>query len=295
LTIQANVRSTTPSDGCGRERSTFRSRWARTAFRRGTCGAGPVAGAGGRAVERHRVPEKSLGVLCGAATKVSRFELIAAECAAHDVTRMAELLGVSTSGYYKHLHTRTASEPSPRVQRRRDLEVKILAHHRVSNGTYGSPRITADLHAAGERVSANTVAGIMAELGIEGISPRTFKTTTTVDPAASFPPDLVGRCFDQGCIDVVWSSDITYLSCGEGDMFLCAIRDEHSRRALGWAVDDHMRTELVTTAVDRAVFTRGGRCRGTILHSPSTPPTIWRRHVPATGCVAPWVPPESAS
>lgn len=198
---------------------------------------------------------------------MSRFGLIAAECTCHDVTRMVELLGVSTSGYYKHLHTRTTSELSPRQQRRRDLEVKILAHHRASNRTYGSPRITADLHAEGERVSANTVAAIMAELGIEGISPRMFKTTTTVDPAASFPPDLVGRRFDRGRIDIVWSSDITYLSCGEGDMFLCAVRDEHSRRALGWAVDDHMRTELVTLAVQRAVFVRGGRCQGVILQS----------------------------
>jgi putative transposase len=198
---------------------------------------------------------------------VSRFELIAAECASHDVTRMAQLLGVSTSGHYKHLHTLAADEPSPQVQRRRDLEVKILAHHRASRGTYGSPRITADLHDEGERVSHNTVAKIMAELGIEGISPRTFKTTTVVDPAASFPPDLVGRCFDQGCINAVWSSDITYLSCGEGDMFMCAIRDEHSRRVLGWAVDDHMRTELVTLAVERAVFVRGGHAKGVILHS----------------------------
>jgi putative transposase len=201
---------------------------------------------------------------------------------------MAELLDVSTSGYYQHLATLAASEPSPRVQRRRDLEIKILAHHKASKGTYGSPRITADLHAGGERVSENTVAKIMAGLGIEGISPRTFVTTTTVDPAASFPPDLVGRCFDQGRPDAVWSSDITYLSCGEGDMFLCAIRDEHSRRVLGWAVDDHMRTELVTTAVDRAVFTRGGRCRGAILHSDlvSTPHTTWRPRVRA-----PWAAP----
>jgi len=198
---------------------------------------------------------------------VSRYELIAAECADHDVTRMAGLLGVSRSGYYKHLHVATADEPGPQLQRRRDLEVKILAHHRASKGTYGSPRITADLHDEGERVSENTVAKIMAELGIEGISPRTFTTTTVVDPAASFPPDLVGRRFDQGRCDAVWCSDITYLTCGEGDMYLCVIRDEHSRRALGWNTDDHMRTELVTTAVERAVFVRGRRVRGVILHS----------------------------
>lgn len=192
---------------------------------------------------------------------------MAAECADQEVTRMALLLGVSTSGYYKHLHALAADEPSPQVQRRRDLEVKIRAHHRASGGTYGSPRITADLHAEGEQVSENTVAKIMAELGIEGISPRTFKTTTTVDATASFPPDLVDRCFDQGRIDAVWSSDVTYLRCGDGDMYLCAIRDEHSRRALGWAVDDHMRTELVTLAVERAVFVRGGRVAGVVLHS----------------------------
>lgn len=192
---------------------------------------------------------------------------MAAECADHDVTRMAKLLDVSTSGYYRHLQVRAASEVSPRVQRRRDLEVKVLAHHRVSHRTYGSPRITADLRAEGEAVSANTVAAIMVDLGIEGISPRTFKTTTVVDPAAAFPPDLVGRRFDRGRPDMVWSSDITYLTCGEGDMFLCAIRDEHSRRVLGWRVADHMRAELVIGAVDDAVFVRGGRCRGVILQS----------------------------
>ena len=192
---------------------------------------------------------------------------MAAECADHDVTRMAGLVGVSTSGYYRFLQVRASSEASPRIQRRRDLEVKILAHHRASNRTYGSPRITADLRDEGEAVSANTVAAIMADLGIEGISPRTFKTTTVTDPSAAFPPDLVGRRFDRGRPDLVWSSDVTYLTCGEGDMFLCAIRDEHSRRVLGWRVADHMRAELVIGAVDDAVFVRGGRVRGVILQS----------------------------
>ncbi len=117
-------------------------------------------------------------------------------------------------------------------------------------------------------VSENTIAKIMAEMGIEGISPRAFRVTTTqADPTASFPPDRVGRTFDRGRLDVVSTSDITYLTCGEGDAYLCAIRDEHSRRVLGWSLADHMRTELVEAAVDAAVLTRGGSVTGTILHS----------------------------
>ncbi|EHB46382.1 IS3 family transposase [Mycolicibacterium vinylchloridicum] len=199
---------------------------------------------------------------------MSRFELIAAECADHDVSNLAQLLGVSRSGFYAWAARQRRSELSARQQQRRDLEVKILAHWQASKRTYGSPRITADLHAAGVTVSENTVAAIVAEMGIEGISPRTFKVkTTVVDPTASFPPDRVGRDFDRGRADAVWTSDITYLTCGEGHAYLCAIRDEHSRRVLGWSLADHMRTELVEAAVDAAVFTRGGGVAGTILHA----------------------------
>jgi len=199
---------------------------------------------------------------------VSRFELIAAECADHDVSNLTQLLGVSRSGFYAWAARHRRTELSAHQQRRRDLEVKILAHWQASKRTYGSPRITADLHAAGVTVSQNTVAAIMAEMGIEGISPRTFKVkTTVVDPTASFPPDRVGRDFDRGRADAVWTSDITYLTCGEGHAYLCAIRDEHSRRVLGWSLADHMRTELVEAAVDAAVFTRGGGVAGTILHA----------------------------
>ncbi|MGB8404230.1 MAG: IS3 family transposase [Mycobacterium sp.] len=193
---------------------------------------------------------------------------MAAECATTAITRMARLLGVSTSGYYKRANRSATTELTDREQRKADLTVKIVAHHRDSGGTYGSPRITADLRAAGEQVSEKTVAKIMAEIGLAGISPRTFKVrTTVVDPTASFPPDLVERRFDQGRPDAVWSSDITYLTCGEGDMYLCAIRDEHSKRVLGWSVADHMRTELVTEALAQAVAVRGGQVGGTIMHS----------------------------
>lgn len=193
---------------------------------------------------------------------------MAAECANTAITRMARLLQVSTSGYYKHIKRSTTTELTDRRQRKADLAVKIVEHHRNSGGTYGSPRITADLRAGGERISEKTVAKIMAEIGLAGISPRTFKVrTTVVDPTASFPVDLVERRFDQGRRDAVWSSDITYLNCGEGDMYLCAIKDEHSKRVLGWSVADHMLTELVTDALGQAVAVRGGAVEGTIMHS----------------------------
>ena len=122
---------------------------------------------------------------------------------------MARLLGVSTSGYYAHVKRSAATELTDRRQRTADLTAKIDVHHRESEGTYGSPRITADLRAAGEQVSEKTVAKIMAGIGIVGIIPRTFKVATTVvDPDASFPPDLVKRGFDQGRPGAVWSSDI---------------------------------------------------------------------------------------
>jgi putative transposase len=193
---------------------------------------------------------------------------MAAECATTAITRMARLLQVSTSGYYKRVKHSVTTALTDQGQRKADLTVKITDHHRDSGGTYGSPRITADLRAAGERVSEKTVAKIMAEIGLAGISPRTFKVrTTVVDPTASFPPDLVDRRFDQGRPDAVWGSDITYLTCGEGDMYLCAIRDEHSKRVLGWSVADHMLTGLVTDALAQAVAVRDGHVVGTILHS----------------------------
>lgn len=184
------------------------------------------------------------------------------------VLRMARLLSVSTSGYYAYVKRAAATMLAPRRQRRADLAVKVLDVHTDSDGTYGSPRITAELRERGETVNEKTVAAIMARIGIEGISPRTFKVrTTVVDPAASFPPDLVRRHFDQGQLDAVWLTDITYLTCGEGDMYLCAIRDGHSRRVLGHVVADHIGADMVCEAIDAAVACRSRSVVGTVLHS----------------------------
>ncbi|MFC3899210.1 IS3 family transposase, partial [Lentzea rhizosphaerae] len=203
-------------------------------------------------------PDDTAGVTAIAAPEGERFA----------VRRMARLLAVSASGYYAYRKRCAATVLTPRQQRRADLEVKIVQAHKDSRGTYGSPRITAELRDQGEVVSAKTVAKVMADAGIEGISPRTFKVRTTVaDPSASFPPDLVEREFDQGRLNAVWLTDITYLSCGEGEMFLCAIRDGHSRRVLGYSVADHIGAVMVTEAIEAAVAARSGEVRGTVLHS----------------------------
>ena len=159
------------------------------------------------------------------------------------------------------------SSPLASEVRRADLDAKIIHLHQGSNGTYGAPRITLDLHEAGEFVSHNTVAARMASLGIVGVSPRLFKVTTQADPSASYPEDLVNRAFHPDGIDELFTSDITYLTVGEGEAYMCAIRDEGSSRVLGFAVADHMRTEIVLEALEQSVLTRFGQVKGTVFHT----------------------------
>ena len=190
-----------------------------------------------------------------------------AECANFEVVRMARLLEVSRSGFYKWRRTRARTVPSATEERRATLDDQILAIHQASRGTYGEPRITDELHDQGVSVSPNTVAARMVALGIQGVCPRLFKVTTVSDRSATFPPDLVNRQFDQGDLDRVWTSDITYMTIGNGEAYLCAIRDEHSGKVLGWTLAEHMEAEIVEKTLRAAALSRSFACVGTIFHT----------------------------
>lgn len=193
--------------------------------------------------------------------------MIEAEKATYTIKRMCALLEVSRSGYYKWRKA-CASGPSPTAVRRGELDAKVAAFHAASDGVYGAPRILADLRADGETVSRKTVASSLRRQGLAGISPRRFApATTVVDLDAAVPKDLVGRCFDTGELDRVWTSDITYLRTDEGWLYLCAVRDGCSRRVIGWAIEEHLSTDLVQAAVAMAVAMRGELAGQVILHA----------------------------
>ena len=187
------------------------------------------------------------------------------------VARMAGLLGVSRSGYYAWARRRSGAVLGPRAVRRGDLLVKIKVAHDASDGVNGAPRITADLRDAGEVVSRKTVAKLMRQHDIRGISPRPWHpVTTVVDASPHAIPDLVGRRVDRGELNAVWTSDITYLATGAGWLYLCAVRDGCSRRVIGYAFADTLHTDLVEQALRRAVLFREastGSTAGTVFHA----------------------------
>ena len=179
------------------------------------------------------------------------------------ITRMVRLLEVSRSGYYAWIER----APSLSAIRRGHIEQKVAFFHGDSDEVYGAPRILADLRADGEIISRKTVAATMRRLGLVGICPKKWRTTTIIDHADAYPVDAVKRQWDTDALNHVWVGDITYLRTWEGWVYLATVIDADSRRVIGWAIAEHMRTDLIQDAMQMALVLRGERPASVIFHS----------------------------
>jgi putative transposase len=179
----------------------------------------------------------------------------------YPVRRMCPLLGVSPSGYYAW--SRRSSSQHARADT--ELLARIKAIYERSRGTYGAPRIHAELRACGELVSRKRVARLMRAAGLRGASRRRQITTTQRDAKSRPAPDLVNRDFAADGRDRLWVADITYIPTGSGFLYLAVVVDAWSRRVVGWSMATHLRTELVLEALNMALGQR--RPQGVIHHS----------------------------
>lgn len=179
------------------------------------------------------------------------------------ITRMARLLGVSRSGFYAWTH----QSPSKQAIRRERIEGKVAWFHGESDEVSGAPRILKDLREDGEQISRKTVAKAMRSLGLQGISPKKWRTTTVTGATDTYPADAVKRAWDTGVLNTVWVGDITYLRTWEGWLYLATVIDACSRRVIGWAIDDHMRADLVENALKMAITLRGDLPRSVVFHT----------------------------
>lgn len=180
----------------------------------------------------------------------------------HKVTRMCEVLEVSPSGFYDWVNR----PESARCLENRALTQKIAYFHQRSRGIYGSPKIYADLVAAGERCSENRVARLMREADIQSKLAKQFVITTDSKNTLAPAPDLLQRHFRVDRQDQAWVSDTTFIPTREGWLYLAVILDLYSRMVIGWAMGNKNDTTLVQEALTMALFRRG-QVEDVIVHS----------------------------
>jgi len=183
---------------------------------------------------------------------MSRSRFIHAERATYPVALLCRVLRVSRAGYYAWV----GRGASAHAQVDEALTAQIKEVHARSRGTYGVPRVHASLRAAGVRSSRRRVARLMRAAGLAGCCRRRRVRTTVADPAQVPAPNLVARDFTVTAIDRLWLGDITYVPTQEGWLYLAILLDAHSRRVVGWARADHLRTELALDALAMALARR---------------------------------------
>jgi len=181
------------------------------------------------------------------------FGFVLAKKAEHSITIMCRVLEVSRSGY----HAWIKRPPSPRAVQDARLTERIRVLHKLRRGVYGSPRIWADLVLDdGERIGRKRVERLMRKAGLSGLITKKWKATTVRVPGVRVADDLLDRDFVADAPNQRWVADITYLRTWEGWLYLVAVQDLYSRRIVGWAMADHMRTELVVDALQMALAQR---------------------------------------
>ena len=181
-----------------------------------------------------------------------KFRLIAAEKAQHPVSLLCDVLGVSRSGF----HAWRKRTPSQRWVE--DVRLLELIHqvHEESDGSYGSPRIHAELRHRGVHVGRKRVERLMRRHSLSGLAKRRKGKTTIRVPGVRPAPDLVGRDFRPAEPNRLWVADLTEVATWEGKLYLAVVLDCFSRRVVGWQMAQHMRAELVVEALEMAVSRR---------------------------------------
>jgi transposase InsO family protein len=182
-----------------------------------------------------------------------------------NVCKACVMLEVSRAAYYQW----SARVPSPRALADQTLTARVERIHEDSRGTYGVPRVLAQLRREGIRSGPRRVGRLMRARGLVGRGRRRSRRTTIPDPEArTLAPDLLRRGFAprQLALNRAWVGDITYIRTWEGWLYLATVIDLASRRVVGWAMADHMRAELVCDALGMAIAARGP-APGLIFHS----------------------------
>ncbi len=201
-----------------------------------------------------------------------RFALVDQAKKDFPVHRLCRVLGVSQSGYF-------AWKDRPASRRQRD-DMVMLAHVRssfaLSNGTYGSPRMTRELQDDGFAIGRRRTARLMRENGLRARQKRRFKRTTDSEHAWPIAPNIIDQDFTATAPDQKWGVDISYVWTREGWLYLAVVIDLFSRKVIGWAVGDRLHRRLALAALRKALTMRRPP-EGLIHHSDRGSPILLRR------------------
>ncbi len=191
----------------------------------------------------------------------SKYEFIDGEKAFYPVVKMCRWAEVSRSGFYEW-----SGRPASATALRRDaLAVEVRKVFEFSDSTYGYRRVHSELARRGVEIGLELVRWLMTDMGLVACQPRPWRVTT-IQGAGPGPVDLIRRDFTSPAPGQRFVGDITYISTWEGWLYLATVIDLCTKEVCGWAMADHMRTELVCEALTMA-NTRRPIIKGAVFHS----------------------------